>query len=256
MSIEIRNLTFSYGERRILDHIRLTIHPGEVLAILGPNGAGKTTTLNAIAGLLSGYSGEILYDGKKRSALSPRALALLVGYVPQTVASTFDYSVLEYVVTGCAPYIGTFSKPTQAHYRIAMEAIEHMGIAHLMEQSYCRISGGERQQAAIARVIAQHPQYIFLDEPTSHLDYGNQIRVLKTIRTLQQEGYGVVFTTHNPDHVLLLDARAAVLNRQGILRIGGKELITSSFLSTLYETPLCVSTPEGAHRAVCFSPNL
>ncbi len=256
MSIEIIDLTFSYGERRILDHVSLSIQPGEVLAILGPNGAGKTTTLNAIAGLLSGYSGEILYDGEKRSSLSPRALALLVGYVPQTVASTFDYSVLEYVVTGCAPYIGTFSKPTEEHYRIAQKAMEHMGIAHLKEKSYCRISGGERQQAAIARVIAQHPRYIFLDEPTSHLDYGNQIRVLKTIRTLQQEGYGVVFTTHNPDHVLLLDAKVAVLNREGVLRMGGKEVITAPFLSALYGTTLCVSVPEGTRRAVCFSPDL
>lgn len=257
MSIEVRNLSFNYGQRTILDAVNLQIKLKETVSILGPNGAGKTTLLNIITGLLPPASGDVLYAGKPYARMGYRELALLIGYVPQVLTPAFDYSVLEYVVTGCAPRIGTFARPGQEHYDKALAALEKMGITHLAEQSYRQISGGERQQVSIARVIAQAPQYILMDEPTSHLDYGNQIHVLKIIRRLAEEGFGVVLTTHNPDHVLLLGGKVAVLNRQGRLLYGScEEMIQEQFLSELYDTQLCVTNPDQLSRCVCFAPRL
>lgn len=257
MSINIKNLKVQYGNRVIFQDINLEILPNEILTILGPNGAGKTTFLNTVAGLLGKSHGEIYYDNKKQNALGARKLALLLGYVPQTIESTFDFSVLEYVVTGCAPRIGTFARPQQKHYDTALEALEQMGILHLAEQSYRQISGGERQQVSIARVLSQKPSYIMMDEPTSHLDYGNQIRVLKLIRQLKDKGYGVVFTTHNPDHALLLGGKVAVLNKQGSMLVGqANEIINDEYLSKLYGTTLHVESLGENKRKICYSPEL
>ncbi len=256
-NIEVRDLKVQYGQRVILNEINLCIEQGEILTILGPNGAGKTTLLNTLAGMLKQSSGAVLYNGKLQNEISIRELAILLGYVPQTIESTFDFSVLEYVVTGCAPQIGTFARPDESHYQIAMDAIEQMGITHLAEQSYRQISGGERQQVSIARVLAQKPSFIMMDEPTSHLDYGNQIRVLKLIRQLKDQGFGVVFTTHNPDHALLLGGKVAVIDRQGSMTIGhADEIINEEFLTSLYGTALHVGSIDGGTRRICYSPEL
>ena len=257
MSIEVRNLDFSYGMRRVLNDVSLRIEPMETLTILGPNGAGKTTLLNIVAGLLPVSSGSIIYDGKPAKELGIRQLAQLVGYVPQNIVPAFDYSVTEYVVTGCAPRIGAFGRPDQKHYDSAAQAIQNMGISHLADKSYRQISGGEQQQVSVARVLAQSPAYILMDEPTSHLDYGNQIRVLRTIKQLAENGFGVVFTTHNPDQALLIGGKTAIIGRDGKLISGySRELITEPFLSELYGIQLCVSKIEEPGRRICFMPSL
>jgi len=257
MSITVDKLCFSYGTKPVLHDVSIRIEPTETLAILGPNGAGKTTLLNILAGLLRPSSGTILYDEKPYKEIAIRQLAQMIGYVPQTIIPAFDYSVTEYVVTGCAPQIGTFSRPDQKHYDSAAQAIQRMGIDHLSEKSYREISGGERQQVSIARVLAQSPAYILMDEPTSHLDYGNQIRVLKTIQQLAENGFGVVFTTHNPDQALLIGGKTAIIDRNGGLTLGNsRELISEALLSELYGIRLCVSKLEEPGRRICFMPSL
>jgi iron complex transport system ATP-binding protein len=257
MSIKITNLNFSYGTKQVLQDICLNIEPAQTLSILGPNGAGKTTLLNIIAGLLMPSAGSIVYDGKPYKYFTPRQMAHLVGYVPQIIVPAFDYSVIEYVVTGCAPQIGALQRPRQEHYDTALQAIREMGIEHLREKSYKQVSGGERQQVSIARVLAQGPQYILMDEPTSHLDYSNQIRVLKTIKRLGKSGFGVIFTTHNPDQALLLGGKSAIIDRFGNLIYGDSHvLISEPLLAELYGVQLCISGLENYGRNVCFAPNL
>jgi len=257
MSIKIVNLYFSYGAKHVLRDICLSVEPAETLAVLGPNGSGKTTLLSAAAGLLTPSSGSIVFDGKTPAQLGARRMARLVGYVPQSAATAFDYRVIDYVVTGCAPQIGTFQRPGPTHMETAMGAIRDMGIEHLAEKSYKRLSGGERQQVSIARALAQRPAYILMDEPTSHLDYGNQIHVLKTIRRLAESGFGVVFTTHNPDQALLIGGKAAVLDRSGRLVCGdSRALMDEASLSELYGVELRITSLAGTGRRVCFAPGL
>ena len=257
MSIEIRNLDFSFGAKTVLHDLSLSINPAETLTILGPNGAGKTTFLSLVAGLLVPGAGSIVYDGKSHKALGLRRMALLVGYVPQILMPAFDYSVIDYVVTGCAPQIGSLGRPGQKHYDTALEAIRLLGIEHLAEKSYRQISGGERQQVSIARVLAQSPTYILMDEPTSHLDYGNQICVLKTIKQLKEKGFGVVFTTHNPDQALLIGGKTAVIDRQGSLVFGDSDqMIDEKYLSRLYGTQMRIARIEKQGRKVCYAASL
>lgn len=251
-----RNISYSYTpERQILKDISFEFRSGEIVSILGPNGAGKTTFLNCLANLVTLDAGEVLIDGQDIRKMSPRQVARVIGYVPQIIVPSFDFSVLEYVVTGCAPRMGTLSRPKEEHYDIAMEAIRRMGIEKLAHRSYSQISGGERQEVSIARALAQRPAFILMDEPTAHLDYGNQIKVLKTVRSLKEEGYGVILTTHNPDHALLLQDQVAILDKTGVLNTGlSSDVLEEQNLSALYDTELCLFYEEKLDRKVCAAP--
>jgi iron complex transport system ATP-binding protein len=256
--LEVKEVSFAYpGCNQVFEHISFTVRPGQTVSILGPNGAGKTTLLNCLANLEQPTSGEICLDGCPLRKLQPREVARKIGYIPQFIEPSFAFAVIDYVVTGCAPYMGTFEHPGNQHYEAAYEALRRLEIGHLAERSYMHVSGGERQQVAIARALCQRPAFILMDEPVAHLDCGNQIKVLRTIREMADEGYGILLTTHNPDHALLLGGNTAVLDRQGRLRFGpGEEILRQEILTELYGTELRLFYAEALSRAVCAAPKL
>lgn len=259
MIYEVDNLTFSYpkGERNVLDHASISLDEGEILCILGPNGAGKTTLLNCMAGLLSPAGGSIRLCGKPLKSMKEKEIAGIVGYVPQIHTPAFDYKVLDVVLMGRAPKTGVFGRPSKEDEALCMEVLESMNLSHLAQKSYLDISGGERQQVIIARAIVQGPKVILFDEPTAHLDYGNQHRVLKRVKQMKEEGYSVVITTHNPDHALLLGGRAAIVGKDGSITQGSSEdILTEKTLCSIYETDLRLLWVEEIGRTVCMVPGL
>ena len=256
---QVKDLTFSYpsGDRKVLDGASLTLNRGEVLCILGPNGAGKTTLLNCMAGLLKPDSGSISLCGKDLAEMKAKEIAALVGYVPQMHTPSFDYTVLDFVLMGRAPATGTFSRPTAEDEESCMEGLRSMGLAHLAHRSYLNLSGGERQQLLIVRAIVQKPEAILFDEPTAHLDYGNQHRVLRRIREMAEEGFSVVITTHNPDHALLLGGKAAIVRFDGkILQGDSSDILTEELLRDVYGIDLQLKYMEELGRTVCLVPEL
>ena len=259
MIYNVKNVAYSYvsGARKVLNNVSLRLEQGEILSILGPNGAGKSTLLNCMAGLLKPNRGSIQLDNAALSALSHRDIAKVVSYVPQNHTPTFAYTTLYFVMMGRAPHVGAFQKPSLEDEAVAMEALKALKIDHLANRPYTEISGGERQQATIARAIAQQPQAILFDEPTAHLDYGNQHRILRMIRALADQGYGVIITTHNPDHALLLGGKAAILDRDGYLSYGKcEEIITEERLKEVYETDLRLLYVEELGRVCCLALSL
>ena len=259
MIYEVKNLTFSYpnSERKVLDNASLTLKAGEVLCILGPNGAGKTTLLNCMAGLLTPQSGSVTLCGRDIKQMSPREVAQTVGYVPQLHTPSFDYRVIDFVLMGHAPKTGIFSKPSEEDEQMCLDVLRSMNLEHIAYKSYIEISGGERQQLLIARSIVQQPKAILFDEPTAHLDYGNQHRVLKRVRQMADSGYSVVITTHNPDHALLLGDKAAIVEKSGVITQGSShEIITEERLRKVYDTDLRLMYIEELGRTVCLVPEL
>lgn len=259
MIYEVGNIDFTYpaGTRKVLNGVSLSLGEGEVLSILGPNGAGKSTLLNCMTGLLKAPRGSIRLEGAELASLSPRQVARVVGYVPQTHTPAFAYTVLHFVTMGRAPHIGAFQKPKESDFEAAESALRALSIEHLASRPYTEISGGERQQTVIARALAQKPKAILFDEPTAHLDYGNQHRILRLIRSLSEQGYGIIITTHNPDHALLLGGRAAILSRDGALVSGpSEEIITESRLREVYNADLRLLRLEEIGRVACVPVNL
>lgn len=253
MILEVSNLGFSYDRGPAIFHdVSFKVDQGEILSILGPNGSGKSTLLNCIANLYSPAAGEIFLNGQLMSRMNLREVAQVIGYVPQIHTPAYAFTVREFAVMGRTPYIGAFTIPGAEDYRIADEALERMGIAHLRDKPYTEISGGERQQVTIARVIAQKPQLILLDEPTAHLDYGNQHRVVQMARQLAAEGYALIMTTHNPDHAIILNGKVAILNRRGEFFVGQTaQTLSSKMLSDLYGLAIRTKYDGDAGRTVC-----
>ncbi|MBO7667322.1 MAG: ABC transporter ATP-binding protein [Firmicutes bacterium] len=255
MILDVEKLSYRYrnGNRTIFHDVSFSLDKGEVLAILGANGAGKSTLLNCIANLFRPSSGQIRLNGTPMERMTMRDVAKIIGYVPQIHTPAYAYTVREFVVMGRTPYIGSFSSPSPDDYRIADESLERMGISHLRNKVYTEISGGERQQVTIARVMTQQPQIILLDEPTAHLDYGNQYRVVQMVKDLAAEGYTLLMTTHNPDHAIILNGKVAILNREGVLGIGmSAEALNEDTLSRLYGLHVKTTYNEEAGRNICF----
>ena len=253
--LEVQNASFSYpGFPDTFHGVNFSVEEGQVFTILGPNGAGKSTLLSCLAGLRRLSEGQILLGGQVLGNMSRRDVAALLGFVPQVLSSVYAYSVLEYVVMGRAPYISSLRRPTAADYRMAWDAIRSMGIEHLANRNYAELSGGERQQAAIARILVQNPRLILLDEPTSALDFGNQIKVIRMVRSLARRGYSVIMTTHNPDHAVMLDDTVGVLDHNGVLQVGrAAEIVTERVLTAVYQTEVKISYVENVGRTACLA---
>ena len=258
LQMHLQEVGFSYnGIRQIFNDISFEVKAGEIVCLLGPNGIGKTTLLNCMAKLREPNKGRILLNGENMAGLTSKDIARVIGYVPQTLQPSFDFTVLDYVVTGSAPWLGTFEKPNSEHYERAEHALIQMEIGHLRDKAYTRISTGELQQVSIARAIAQQSRLILMDEPTAHLDHGNQIKVLRIVKELAAEGYGIVLTTHNPDQVLLLEAKVAVIDRQASFHFGyWQDILTEKLLSDLYGVEMRLIEVEGIERKLCVAPKL
>lgn len=259
MIFELDEIEFRYpaSARPVLDGVRLTLDAGEILTVLGPNGAGKSTLLGCMLGLLRPQRGVVRLCGQELAQLGARRIAAWVSYVRQTQPATFSYSVADFVLMGRAPMLGVFRQPGRADRAAAARAMDAMGLGALADKSVNELSGGERQQAMIARAIAREPRAILLDEPTAHLDSGNQLRALRLVKRLAEAGYALVVTTHNPDHALLLGGHAAILDRDGHLRVGKPdELLREETLRDVYDAELRLCYQPEVGRVVCIFPNL
>ena len=258
MKIKVEQLGFSYdGHREIFSGINLNINSGEIISILGPNGVGKTTLLSCLAKIRIPTSGKILLNEQDMKTMGHRDIARIIGYVPQTIFPSFDYDVIDYVVTGLAPWLGLFEKPKEEHFQLAHASLQKMGIEYLKGKPYSKISAGELQQVSIARVITQKVQLVLMDEPTAHLDYGNQLKVLGIIKEMSEQGYGIVLTTHNPDQVLLLKSKVAVFDREGQFYFGNwDEILTDELLESIYGVNIQICDVEKVQRRVCIAPKI
>jgi iron complex transport system ATP-binding protein len=246
--VSVSGLSFSYnGEKRsVLHNISLEIPAGAVTAVLGPNGSGKTTLLRLLLGVLRPRAGEILLAGKPQGSYPRRERSRMIGLVPQDEHIPFDFSVLEYVLLGRAPYMSPLSMPGEADYQIAVEALHTAGLAHLQNRPLPNLSGGERQLATVARALAQEPRILLLDEPTAHLDLSNQGRLLDIMHALCAQGITLVLTTHDPNLASSL-ASFAVLMHQGRILDSGPSVatLTAEKLSATYSVPVQVFQVDG-----------
>ncbi|HAK45586.1 MAG TPA: iron ABC transporter ATP-binding protein, partial [Spirochaeta sp.] len=190
MKLEMKKFSCGYGSKPVVSKINLSVKTGEVLCLLGPNGAGKTSLFKTMIGLLKPLSGSISFDGRDLDGMRAAEKARLIAWVPQSHDAAFPFSVIDVVLMGRTCFVGNFSSPKTSDYNIAVDALETLGIEHLRDEEYTRISGGEQQLVLIARALAQRADFLIMDEPTSNLDYGNQMRVLLRIKQLAAGGRG------------------------------------------------------------------
>lgn len=235
MGIEVKNLSFSYGERQVLFDISFTVEQGEFVSILGPNGVGKSTLFRCILGLLSDYQGSVLIDGLDARTFSVREAAKHIAYIPQSSNPTFNYSVFDIVLMGTTSGLSPFRAPNAAAIEKCEWALEKIQISHLSQRCFHRLSGGERQLVMIARALVQDAPILMLDEPTANLDFGNQLLVLEQARSLTREGYTVIQTTHHPEQSFLFSDRILAIQQGRVLVQGTPaQVLTAETMKQLY----------------------
>ena len=233
--LNIGGLSYSYGTAPVLREVSLSAEAGQMIAILGANGAGKTTLFRCILGLLRGYTGRIELDGREVRTLSPRQLAGLASYIPQSGAAFPGYSVLSLVEMGTARQLSPLATPGETQRRGAWAALEQVEMENFALRRFDRLSGGEQQLVLIARALAQQSEILLMDEPTAHLDYGNSIHVLSQIRSLAKAGYLILFSTHDPQLTLQFAHSVLALSGGRIVALGPpKEVLTAALLNQLY----------------------
>ena len=252
MSIEVKNLSFSYGDRPVLHDISFSVEKGEFLSILGPNGVGKSTLFRCVLGLLSGYTGQVLVDGVDARSFSVREAAKHIAYIPQSSRSIFNYSVFDIVLMGRTSGLSTFRSPGKSDKDLSYRAIEKVGITRLADRCFHRLSGGEQQLVLIARALAQQAPVLMLDEPTANLDFGNQLLVLEQARALAREGYTVIQTTHHPEQSYMFSDRILAIQKGRVLTEGKpKEVLTEETIRMLYGVDVDVVSLYEDQARIC-----
>lgn len=252
MSIQVNNLSFSYGQKNVLHDICFSAEKGEFLSILGPNGAGKSTLFRCILGLLPGYSGEVLVNERNIKGFSAREASRQIAYIPQKSHCVFQYNVLDIVLMGRSNRTSVFGNPGKEDEQACLKALEKVGICALKDRCFHKLSGGEQQLVLIARALAQDAPILLLDEPTANLDFGNQILVLEQAKKLAQEGYTVIQTTHHPEQSYLYSDRILALRNGRILALGKPtEVLNDVIMEQLYNVSVDVISLYDDAARVC-----
>ncbi len=253
-SIKIENLSFRFTkEDPVFSHVSFNLDQGEVFCLLGPNGSGKSTLLKCIAQLLPPLTGSVFLDTENLGQLPAGKIAKRLGFVPQSLVSAFPFKVADIVVMGRASRISVVSSPSKTDQHHAIKAMEKLGIAHLAQRPCNRLSGGEWQMVLIARALTQSPRVLLLDEPTSHLDLGNQIKILEVVDSLSKEGMTIIMASHFPDHAFLSAHKVGILKNKSLKGVGAPDqVLTQTLLEDTYGTPIrIIRVGNGVNRKIC-----
>lgn len=244
--LAVEGVSFAYGPRAVLCDIDLTLAPGELLGLIGPNGSGKTTLVRILAGLLAPAAGSVRVDGRLLQAYRRGELARRLAVVPQDASIDFPFTALEVVLMGRAPYLGALGFPGAHDLSVARAAMLRLDVADLEERPLDQLSGGERQRVLLARALAQEPDLLLLDEPTTHLDLRHQAGVHDVVRALGRErGLGTVTVLHDLNLAAMYCDRLALLAGGRIVAAGPPAaVLTAETLSDAYATAVYVGWNE------------
>ena len=234
--LESKNLILGYEHHTVINNLSFSIEPHTITTIIGPNGCGKSTLLKALSKNKKVNSGDIFIQGKSIGTYSNKRLAKKLAILPQSPVVPDDFLVRVLVSYGRNPYINWMGKLKEEDYRIIDWAIEETGIKHLEGRKVCTLSGGERQSAWIAMALAQQPEILLLDEPTTYLDIAHQYEVLELIKKINLEmGITVVMVLHDinqasrySDHII------AIKDGQKIVEGTPREVITTQTLKNIF----------------------
>lgn len=230
--VQLKDVTFGYGSRPVVEDIQLDIYRDDFLAIVGPNGGGKTTLLRLMLGLLQPRSGTIRIFG-----VPPKAARTRIGYVPQRPRFEADFpaTVEEIVLTGRLGHRGIGRRYNDDDRQAARQAIEELDLGHLANRSINALSGGERQRTLVARALSSQPDMLLMDEPTSSVDSRVEKNFYELLRDLHQR-IPIVLVSHDLGFVSAYVTRVACVNRR--LVVTPVDEVHVHDVEALYEGPV------------------
>ena len=243
--LEVRNLSFSYGENRVLEEIDLSIPENELVSVLGINGAGKSTLLKCLNRIITPQTAEIKLKSKDVQELDLVEISKLISYVPQSVRSSFSMDVFDVVLLGRRPYINW--RIGERDREVVSETLRFLNLEDFAFRKFNKLSGGERQRIIIAKAIAQEPQLFLLDERTSDLDLKNQIQVMKKLKSLvsdPESSKSALVAIHDINIAARFSDRIILLSDGKIVADGTPiEVLTSENIAKVFGVTSEISLP-------------
>jgi iron complex transport system ATP-binding protein len=235
--LRILGIDVYYDSYKVLSNVEFEARPGEFIALLGPNGSGKTTLLKTIARVLKPKKGVIYIDGRKADELNDNEYAKIVGFLPPSDTSAImrvPMKVVEVVAIGRKPHIAW--SLTKSDLEKIWSAMRIMRVDVFAFRDVNELSSGERQRVMLARVLAQEPEVLILDEPISHLDPRYQVFMLKLIRGLTKNRKLVTIASLQDINLALRFSDKVILMKNGrVFAIGApEEVITAENISEVY----------------------
>jgi iron complex transport system ATP-binding protein len=254
--LAINGLGFGYRGKPVLHDISFAVEKGAVCGLLGPNASGKTTLLKCINGVLNPKQGEVRVSGHAISGLTRREVARLMAVVPQQMSLAFSFTALQMVVMGRAARLGALKLPSAHDRDDARAAMKELGVETLADRPFAELSGGERQLVLLARALFQDTPILLLDEPTSHLDFRNQYRILDVVREMtHMKGLATLVTLHDPNLAARYCTHLVVLKEGRLHRQGPRaSVFEQKTLEEVYGMEVVVRQMPGGPAVVLPAP--
>ena len=234
--IKAQNICVSINDKEIVHNLSLEIPEGKVTAIIGPNGCGKSTTLKALSRILP-YKGSVTFNGSEMSGLSQREFAKSLAILTQSPQAPTDLTVNDLVEMGRFPHRGFLGRGGKDDKEHVEWALAQTGVTAMRNRLLNTLSGGERQRAWIAMALAQRPEVLLLDEPTTYLDICHQLEIMQLIGRLNQElGLTVVMVVHDLNHAIMYADHVVVVKAGELVTSGApREIITADLLAEVFK---------------------
>jgi len=227
--IELQEVSFAYGEETILSRISFTVPKRGFTGLIGPNGSGKTTLLKCLDKTLTPTAGRILLAGKDLMQIDLKTLARMVGVVPQQWEVDFAFSVWEIVMMGRYPFLSPFARESREDRAIGRAAMEATNTLAFADRPVTELSGGERQRVLVAQALAQKPELLLLDEPTSHLDINHTLELCELLKKLQRsENLTILAVFHDLNLAARYCDQLVLLNEGKVYACGAPEQVLST----------------------------
>ncbi|MDP5275214.1 heme ABC transporter ATP-binding protein [Chengkuizengella axinellae] len=245
--IQVKLVSKSYDSSHVIQNISFHVKKGESFGIIGPNGSGKSTLLKLCSGIEKAEGGTIQFANKEIHTYSRKHLAKWVAVLQQEALPPVGFSVREVVEMGRYPYQNWMGTEEKDPEHLIVDILEKLEIKALQNRSLEQLSGGERQRVALGKVMAQQPQILMLDEPTTYLDIGHQLQMMEYIREWQQQiGLTVISVLHDLNLAAMYCDRLLLLHEGRLVKVGtAAEIINQELISQVYGTePTIISHPQ------------
>ncbi|WP_010268430.1 ABC transporter ATP-binding protein [Paenibacillus senegalensis] len=253
IALSMQDVSLKYNGKPVIEHLKWQVEAGRIYSIIGPNGCGKSTLLKAIARQLKCSGGSVLVDGKQLDSFSPRQLARRLAMLAQSQDPVPDMSVRTLVGYGRFPHKPAWSPMRKEDEAIIDWALTQTGTMKFAERKLSALSGGERQKVWIAMALAQQPDVLLLDEPTTYLDIQHQLEIMELVASLNRlHKVTIIMVLHDMNHAAVYSDELAVM-RKGKIYAQGKpeDTLTEQMLADVFGVRAQLSRHPESGRPVC-----
>jgi iron complex transport system ATP-binding protein len=236
--LDVRNLSFSYNKKLILNHINLSFNKGKFYSIIGPNGSGKSTLIKNISKIIDPKHESVFIDNEDICTFNNKNLARIMAVIPQNILIDYDFSVFDIVIMGRSPYKRRFEEFNIEDEKIVEKYMKITNIWELKDKLITELSGGETQRVIAARALSQETDIILLDEPTSHLDLQYQIEFLNIFKNLKNEKI-IIVVLHDLNLASIFSDEIILINDGQVVDKGKPwNVINKGNIESIYNLPV------------------